>query len=200
MAHTKEPWYAKVDRDELHRLYHEDLLDQRQIAQHYGVSQYMVSYAMRKLAIPARRSSKYPTVPPETLRRLYWEQGHTITEMETLLGIPHYSLLWQMEQADIPRRPRTAHGNANRPWRDPTWLRTKYCAEGLSQRAMAEEAGCAQPTIAKALKQYRIRRSRNGDRPEDPFCNPSCKYWSRCLDWPAEVKCPIAQQEKERND
>jgi len=199
MAHTRTPWYQTVDKEELRRLYHDENLNQYQIAERYGVSQYMVSYAMRRLGIQSARS-KYKMFPPKLLRHLYWDQGHTVTEMEHILGIPTHAILWQMEKAGIDRRARTTHGNANRPWRDPTWLRTKYCAEGLSQRAMADEAGCAQPTIAKALKQYRIRRSRNGDRPEDPVCNPSCKYWHRCLDWEVDRPCPIAQQEKERND
>ena len=191
MADTRTPWYDTVDRDDLYRLRHETSFSQEAIAQHYGVSIYMVQYALRVLDIPAPKSTKYPTVPPDELRRLYWDEGHSVTEMEDILGIPHYSLLWQMDQAGIPRRPRGGHGQSNRPWRDPTWLRTKYVAEGLSQSEMAEQAGCAQPTIAKALKQYRIRRSTNGDRPEDPVCNPQCPFWDTCLDWEVDRPCPI---------
>jgi HNH endonuclease len=45
---------ATLTRDELHRLYHEELLEQSEIAQRFGVEQTAVSWRMRTWKIPAR--------------------------------------------------------------------------------------------------------------------------------------------------
>ena len=103
-----------------------------------------------------------------------------------------------MVRHDIPRRPAWKSGKRKpgdpTPWHDPKWLVQKYHREGLSQRQIADEAGCSQLTIMKAMQKHGIPARAGGHAAVTVravgACTPGCPYWEECLDWEVEGPCP----------
>lgn len=43
-------------------------------------------------------------------------------------------------------------------WESKNWLYKKYVVEKLSEKEIAELAGCSQPTINRALNRFKLKR------------------------------------------
>lgn len=70
---------------------------------------------------------KHGDISPELIRRLYWDEENSSTEVSEILGIPKRSLITVMAHHGIPRRDKKAarqlvekKGRANRPVNRPT--------------------------------------------------------------------------------
>ena len=117
----------KVTRELLHRLYWEDGLSQREIAELLGMKRDDIKYLMKKLGVQTRdraeairlaykkkgeeiqkkriQKLKKFALTKEQLHDLYWGKGLSIDEIAFLTGYtPHMISKW-LRKYDIPRRP-----------------------------------------------------------------------------------------------
>jgi DNA-binding XRE family transcriptional regulator len=183
MAYTTTPFAERYSREWLEEQYVERGRTTTQIGEMTGVAASTVAYTLRKLGILRRQ---VPDVTATELRRMYYEQNMTLREMATELRCGIDALRSLMARHAIPIKPKTESGKraaqAQAIWNDPAWLAERRRA-GVSQAAMAQEAGCTQKTIAKALGRHAV----------DPEveCSDACPYFGDCLDWPAERPCPV---------
>lgn len=51
-----------------------------------------------------------------------------------------------------------AMGKVIKLYESEVWLRRKYLREKLSEQEIAEQAGCSQPTINRALRKFGLKK------------------------------------------
>jgi hypothetical protein len=183
MAYTQTPFAERYSREWLEERYVERGLTTTQIGEMTGVAPSTVAYTLRKLGILRRQ---VPDVTATELRRMYHEQNMTLREMATELRCGVDGLKTAMARHGIPIKAKTASGKraaqADAVWNDPAWLAERRRA-GVSMYAMAQEAGCTQRTIARALERHAVY--------PEVECTEACPYFEDCLDWPADRPCPM---------
>jgi predicted DNA-binding protein YlxM (UPF0122 family) len=97
---TDQPGYR--DADTLSRLYHEEGLKQREIAERFGVGQDVISDWMSRLDIQTR--SQWATEDEEALRELYHGENKSLQEVGEELDASAKAVQRAMERFEIPRR------------------------------------------------------------------------------------------------
>ena len=95
-----EPGYR--DADTLARLYHEEGLKQREIGEHFGVDQGVISDWMSRLDVQSR--SPWEVEDEEALRELYHGENKSLKEVGDELDASAKAVQRAMERFDIPRR------------------------------------------------------------------------------------------------
>jgi DNA-binding transcriptional regulator LsrR (DeoR family) len=96
-----EPWR---DPEILTEFYHDRQFSQKEIAEHFGAgSRRAVARQMRKNDIETR-APDVPDVPTEKLRRLYCDEGLTLTEVGDRVGLCRTTVGERLERHGIERR------------------------------------------------------------------------------------------------
>jgi len=95
-----EPGYR--DADTLARLYHEEGLNQREIGEHFGVGQGVISDWMSRHGIQSR--SPWEIEDEDSLRELYHGEKMSLKEVADELDASAKAVQRAMERFDIPRR------------------------------------------------------------------------------------------------
>jgi len=89
---------------------------------------------------------------PAELRRLYWDEGLTITQVARRLHTAEQRVLATMDAHDIPRRPR-----GKRPATVPlTEIVRSYTVDGRTIKETAHACGLTYSAVQQALAQHAI--------------------------------------------
>jgi predicted DNA-binding protein YlxM (UPF0122 family) len=97
---TNEPGYR--DADTLSRLYHDEGLKQREIAERFGVGQGVISDWMSRLDIQSR--NQWEIEDEDALRELYHDENKSLEEVGEELDASAKAVQRPMERFEIPRR------------------------------------------------------------------------------------------------
>lgn len=148
-------WHALPD-DALIRLYLHDRLSHAEIGARYGVQRVTVGRRLVLLGITGSRRGRqgWATLPPETLVRLYWDEGLTPREIGSRYSVCENAVLKKMARCEIPRR---GVGGAGRV-RETRWhalsdreIAALYHEEDLSQAEIARRYGVIPGTVRTRL-------------------------------------------------
>lgn len=145
-----------LDRETLTRLYVIEQKSQRQVADEVGCSESAVSLAMKKWDIPKRprRQPRHPKLDDAAwLRRVYVEQGRTISQISELLGVSEQSVSDALRRHDIDRRNHVkAQTHPVLDERDA--LAAMYAT--MTQLRIAQVLGVAEKRVRAALRAHGI--------------------------------------------
>jgi transposase len=97
---TEQPGYR--DADTLSRLYHDEGLKQREIAERFGVGQGVISDWMSRLDIQSR--NQWQIEDEDKLRELYHGENKSLQEVGEELDASAKAVQRAMERFEIPRR------------------------------------------------------------------------------------------------
>lgn len=186
-----EPFYRRVGKEWLQERFAQKRMTTQEIAEEAKVPRSTVVYALRKYDLGLDdKAPMHETLDPVQLKRLYHEEGLTSAQVGKQMGVSATTVLAALRHHGIRVR-----GIGERPaqakalWNDPTWLEERRRA-GVTQTAMAKEAGCTVLTISRALQRHAAGESTRST--QDPVqCTDACRYFADCLDWPVDRPCPM---------
>lgn len=191
MSESSIPLWKQLDPDWLRRAFIDQRMEADEIAEQHGMSRDVVYYALRQHKISVReRPPRFKTLDPQRLYHLYHELELDSKQTAVQMGTDPTTILKALRYHGIRVR-----GIGERPaqakalWNDPTWLEERRRA-GVTQTAMAKEAGCTVLTISRALQRHAAGESTRST--QDPVqCTDACRYFADCLDWPVDRPCPM---------
>jgi len=101
-----------------------------------------------------------PWKDADQIRRLYCEEELSITEMSEMLDCARSVVHNWIDKHGIEPRDRSntpdPWENLETPWRDVKRLRELYCERLMSVAEVAEELGCAAPTVRRWMRRHNI--------------------------------------------
>ena len=105
-------------------------------------------------------------VNPETIRKLYWEDGKTIRAIAQIYNVKRGSIDWFMRYNNIPRR---ALSNARNEVQkkinlDPEMIRKLYWEQGLTMPQIAMRYHTHTNNVYRLMQKYNIPSRKQGDR------------------------------------
>ncbi|WMT07796.1 helix-turn-helix domain-containing protein [Natrinema thermotolerans] len=154
----KYPWR---DADTLCKLYHDEGLSQREIANRLDTDPSVINDWMQRHGIKSRDrteatqnavESDAPWTDEDTLRKLYVEERLSQPEIAERLGCSDSTV------SNWIRR----HG-IKRPWQDEDRMRELYAEEQLSQAEIADRLDCGVSTIETWMNRHGITGRENGE-------------------------------------
>ena len=134
--------------------------------------------------------SEEPYQDPSVIRKLYWGDGSSISDIADEFDVSYTTIYRYMEKHGIERR--TANQDREGNWKDEEVMRRLYVDKGLSIPEVAEELGCGKTTVHRWLKEHGINRRRSG--PE------SVSYASTFTDNNGYVRSQSRTARGEKND
>jgi transposase len=137
----------------LERVYLEEGLGTRDIAQLTGRGVGRISMLLRKYRIPTRQPP--PLLEREWLESHYRYLGVSIQEIAAEAGVTYAHVVYSLQRHHIPTRRKT-RTKVEKPTSD--WLREKYVVEGLSTAQICEMTGYSAPGLLRLMREYGIER------------------------------------------
>jgi transposase-like protein len=132
-----------------------------EIADRLGFPAYTIRRVIRIQGWPSPGRATAARRPTEDeVRRLYVEQGRSITQTASALGTSVHQVKAALDGGGIPRRTGGLQGMFDS---DIATLRELYLSQRLTVVAIAARYGCAQETVAKALARHGIVQDRHWD-------------------------------------
>lgn len=163
-----------LSREQLEKLYYEDLMTQGEIADLYGCSDSLVSNWMKEYGIATRdvkAAQRAITLDRETLYSLYVDQNLSSTDIADLYdGLDDNRVLLLLERAGIPRRPNT--------WKVGGWNK----GQPLSKKQRKRLSEAAKKRIGKKSPRYgavlsKKTRQKISDSLKGRFRGPDNPQW-----------------------
>lgn len=149
------------DPDRLRELYHEQNMDQAEMADFFGCSKTTVSVYMQKHGVETTPNGQNPKRDEAWLRARYYDDLLTVEQVAERAGVTAETVSRWMDEFDIERRTQTEtqlikeHGRIPK-FADKEWLETKYHEEKLTQDQIAELCGVSDPVINRWMKKHGI--------------------------------------------
>ena len=109
-----------------------------------------------------------PYRDPELLRRLYWDEEKTCSEVAEELDCSTVSVERWLRRNGIETRDGSRGGGSPKdaPWRDEETLRELYVDQELPMREVGEKLGCAISTVRSNLEKHGIERRPGCGQPQ----------------------------------
>lgn len=134
------------DEDTLERLYHDEGLDQKDIAERFGVKPNTISEWMSRHDITTRPHQSSPHKDESVLRYLYHDEGLSLREIGERFDKSRETIRHWMDKHDIERR-----GDRPRSLDLPEDEICQRYRDGESMGSIARSLGVTTPTIRKRL-------------------------------------------------
>lgn len=140
-----------ITREALHELY---------VVQ--GLNVIRVARALRRrndAVVAALREYGFTThVTKDWMEEQYVQQGKSVDDIAASLGCTEENVRYYLRSYDIPIRYKSRGSQRVPLLNDPVWLYTRYVEQRRASAAIAEELGCAQGSVVRALVRFGITR------------------------------------------
>jgi DNA-binding Lrp family transcriptional regulator len=141
-----------IPRKLLKRLYYDEGLSQRQIAERLGCSDGTISHRMREYGLKALlRRSKRVDVPRQILKRLYYDEGLSVPQVAQHLNCSEVTIRRRMRDYGMKGRNPGEYRRLDMP---QELLERLYHDERLTQEEIAKRLGCDPTTIWRRMVEY----------------------------------------------
>lgn len=170
-----------IDPEEVRRLYWDEGLSLRAVAERFGVNGVTILNTMQYHGIPRRSHTEAGALAArlgkccksildsEEIRKLYWEEELSMPVIAERFGLASITIYYFMRRNNIPRRTKDeAHALAFKLGRypksriDPDEIKRLYLEEELSMQAIGERLGMSNAGIHYIMNRDNIsRRPRN---------------------------------------
>jgi transposase len=148
----------ELDKETLERLYIQEKMSLRSIANLYGRSYLFVHYRKQKYGIPTRPFPKRKEISQETLFKLIVKEGKSLEKAAKQLSCSPITVRKRCDEYGIKTKSECL------PKIPKAKLQKLFVKEGKSTREVAKELGCSYEIIRKKFKHYGIPKRNAGTK------------------------------------
>jgi len=185
-ADTGEPRYR--DEEWLREQYWEEEKSTLEIADKCNAGSSTISRWMKKHEIPSRELGRNTSESPDSydhrnkewLRKQYWGEGKSTTEIAEVCDVSQAAVWYWMEKHGVERAPGgSATHSAN--YHDREWLREQYWERECTQQEIADKCGVGLSTISRWMNKHGVptRKTNDTDMFRSDTFNYRDKEWLR---------------------
>ena len=156
----KLPWH---DKEVLERLYIDEDLKQKEIAELFDTRQSTIGIYVRKFGLDRDK----PWRDKDKLERLFVEENLEQQEIADMWGCTPMNICRWVKRHGLKRK-----------WRQEDWLREKYHEEGYDMREMADMANTHINNIWRWMEKHGIDRRSGCDRPASLYLSKGYPQWA----------------------